>query len=128
MTWRRLGALPFDSPLTVLGTTVAEAFVLATYVLVGACIGIGFTYGGARGTLLIVPLALPAVLADLATRTGVIGTIANVELRPDIDHAEVPPAEDLLTLLLGLGGAAVAVVLAAVLLRALLRTAPVRAR
>jgi hypothetical protein len=128
MTWRRLGALPFDSPLTVLGTTVAEALVLTTYVLVGACIGIGFTYGGARGTLLIVPLALPAVLADLATRTGVIGTIANVELRPDIDHAEVPPAEGLLTLLLGIGGVAVAVVLAAVVLRALLRTAPVRAR
>ncbi|MFI8527054.1 hypothetical protein ACIGB8_21545 [Promicromonospora sukumoe] len=128
MTWRRLGALPFDSPLTVLGTTVAEALALATYALVGACIGIGFTYGGARGTLLIVPLALPAVLADVATRTGVIGTIANVELRPDIDHAEVPPAEGLLTLLLGLGGVAVAALLAAVLLRALLRTAPVRAR
>jgi hypothetical protein len=128
MTWRRLGALPFDSPLAVLGTTVAEALVLTTYILVGAGIGIGFTRAGAWGTLLIVPLALPAVLADLATRTGVVGTIANVELRPDLDHAEVPPAEGLATLLLGVGGTALAVVLAAVVLRALLRTAPVRAR
>lgn len=128
MTWHRLGALPFDSPLTVLGTTVAEALVLTTYILVGACIGVGFTHAGAWGTLLIVPLALPAVLADLATRTGVVGTIANVELRPDLDHAEVPPSEGLLTLLLGVGGTALAVVIAAVVLRALLRTAPVRAR
>jgi hypothetical protein len=128
MTWRRLGALPFDSPVAVLGTTVAEALVLTTYILVGACIGVGFTHAGAWGTLLIVPLALPAVLADLATRTGVVGTIANVELRPDLDHAEVPPSEGLATLLLGVGGTALAVVIAAVVLRALLRNAPVRAR
>jgi len=126
MTWRRVGALPFDSPAGVVGTTVAEALLLTTYILVGACIGIGFTYSGLRGTLLIVPLALPAVLADLVTRTGVVGTIANIELRPDIDHAEVPPAEGLATLLLGVGGTALAVVLAAVVLHALLRRAPVR--
>ncbi|MEV0891998.1 hypothetical protein [Promicromonospora sp. MEB111] len=127
MTWRRLGALPFDSPLTVLGTTAAEALVLTTYILVGACIGIGFRHTGAWGTLLIVPLALPAVLADLATRSGVVGTIANIQFVPDIEHAEVPPAEGLVPLLIGLGGAALAAVLAAVVLRALLRTAPVRA-
>lgn len=126
MTWRRLGALPFDSPLAVLGTTVAEALVLVTYILVGACIGTGFSHAGAWGTLLIVPLALPAVLADVATRTGVIGAIANVQLVPDIDHAEVPQGEGLTTMLLGLGGSALAVVLAAVVLRALLRTVPVR--
>ena len=127
MTWRRLGALPFDSPLTVLGTTAAEALVLITYILVGAGIGLGFTRTGAWGTLLIVPLALPAVLADLATRTGVVGTIANIQFVPDIEHAEVPSSEGLATLLIGLGGAALAAVLAAVVLRALLRTAPVRA-
>lgn len=128
MTWRRLGALPFDSPATVLGTAVAESLVLITYVLVGACIGVGFTHSRAWGTLLMIPLAVPAVLVDLATRTGVVGTIANVELRPDLDHAEVPASEGLLTMLLGLGGAALVVVLAAVLLYALLRTAPVRPR
>lgn len=126
MTWRRLGALPFDSPLTVLGTVVAEALVITTYLLFGACVGAGFAHYRAWGTLLIVPLAVPAVLVDLATRTGVTGSIANVELRPDIDHAEVPASEGLATMLLGLGGAALAVVLAAVLLSALLRTIPVR--
>ncbi|MFD7023148.1 hypothetical protein [Promicromonospora sukumoe] len=126
MTWRRLGALPFDSPLAVLGTAVAESLVITTYLLVGACIGAGIAHYRAWGALLVVPLAVPAVLVDLATRTGVIGAAANIELRPDIDHAEVPPAEGLLTLLLGLGGAALAVVLAAVLLRVLLRAVPVR--
>ncbi|MFI6425636.1 hypothetical protein [Promicromonospora sp. NPDC050880] len=128
MTWRRLGALPFDSPLAVLGTVLAEGLVVATYLLVGACIGVGFVHARAWGALLIVPLALPAVLVDLATRTGVVGTIANVELRPDIDHAEVPPAEGLVTLLTGVGGAALAAAIAAVVLYALLRTAPVRPR
>jgi hypothetical protein len=126
MTWRRLGALPFDSPLTVLGTVVAEALVITTYLLFGACVGAGFARYRAWGTLLVVPLAVPAVLVDLATRTGVVGSIANVELRPDLEHAEVPPSEGLLTMLLGLGGATLAVVLAAVLLYALLRTIPVR--
>ncbi|MFC8799777.1 hypothetical protein ACFT2C_18735 [Promicromonospora sp. NPDC057138] len=128
MTWRRLGALPFDSPLTVLGTGVAEGLVVATYILVGACIGVGFVHARAWGALLVVPLALPAVVVDLATRTGVVGTIANVELRPDIDHAEVPPADGIAILLLGVGGSVLAVVLAAVVLHALLRTAPVRPR
>ncbi|MDR7383669.1 hypothetical protein [Promicromonospora iranensis] len=128
MTWRRLGALPFDSPVAVLGTVVAESLVITTYLLFGACVGAGFAHYRAWGALLIVPLALPAVLADLATRTGVVGTIANVELRPDLDHAEVPPAEGLATLLLGVGGTALAVVIAAVVLHALLRTVPVRAR
>lgn len=128
MTWRRVGALPFDSPLTVIGTVVAESLVVATYLLVGACVGAGFTRARAWGTLLMLPLLLPAVLVDLATRTGVVGTIANVELVPDIDHAEVPPAEGLPTLLLGVGGAALAALLAAVVLHALLRTTPVRPR
>jgi hypothetical protein len=128
MTWRRLGGLPFDSPAMVLGTAVAESLVLITYVLVGACIGIGFTHSKAWGALLVIPLAVPAVLVDLATRTGVVGTIANVELVPDIDHAEVPTAAGLPSMLFGLGGGLLAVVLAAVLLYALLRTAPVRPR
>jgi hypothetical protein len=128
MTWRRLGALPFDSPLTVLGTVAAEGLVVATYILVGACIGVGFVHARAWGGLLIVPLALPAVMVDLATRTGVVGTTANVELLPDIDHAEVPPADGIATLLLGVGGSVLAVALAAVVLHALLRTAPVRPR
>lgn len=128
MTWRRLGALPFDSPVAVLGTALAEALVITTYILVGASIGAGFTHLGAWGGLLIVPLAVPAVLVDLATRTGVVGSIANVELRPDIEHAEVPPSEGLLTTLLGIGGGALAVVLAAVVLWAMLRTVPVRPR
>jgi hypothetical protein len=126
MTWRRLGALPFDSPLTVLGTAVAEALVIVTYLLFGACVGAGFAHFRAWGTLLIVPLAAPAVLVDLATRTGVVGSIANLELRPDIDHAEVPVSEGLMTMLLGIGGATLAVVLAALLLYVLLRTVPVR--
>lgn len=126
MTWRRLGALPFDSPAAVLGTVVAEALVITTYLLFGACVGAGFAHYRAWGTLLIVPLAAPVVLVDLATRTGVVGAIANVELRPDIDHAEVPASEGLTTMLLGLGGATLAVALAALLLYALLRTTPVR--
>ena len=126
MTWRRLGALPFDSPLAVLGTVVAEALVITTYLLFGACIGAGFAHYRVWGALLIVPLAAPAVLVDLATRTGVVGSSANLELRPDLDHAEVPPSEGLTTMLLGIGGATLAVVLAAVLLYALLRTIPVR--
>jgi hypothetical protein len=126
MTWRRVGALPFDSPAAVLGTAVAEALVITTYLLVGAAIGVGFTQVRAWGTLLMIPLLIPAALVDLATRTGVLGMIANVELRPDIDHAEVPPSEGLVTTLLGVGGGVIAVVLAAVLLYALLRTAPVR--
>lgn len=127
MSWRRLGALPFDSPGAVLGTAVAEALVITTYILVGAAIAAGFTHLGARGAFLIVPLAVPAVLADLATRTGVVGAIANVELRPDIEHAEVPASDGLAPLLLGLGGGALAVALAAVLLYVVLRTVPVRA-
>jgi hypothetical protein len=128
MTWRRLGALPFDSPAMVLGTAVAESLVLITYILVGAAIGIGFTHSTGWGTLLLIPLAVPAVLVDLATRTGVVGTIANVELVPDIDHAEVRAVEGLAPMLIGLGGGVLAVVLAALALHTLLRTAPVRSR
>ncbi|MEU4363760.1 hypothetical protein [Promicromonospora sp. NPDC023987] len=126
MSWARLGALPFDSVGAVLGTAVAEALVITTYILVGACFGAGFTHAGARGGFLIVPLAVPAVLVDLATRTGVVGVIANVDLRPDLDHAEVSTSEGLATTLLGIGGGVLAVVLAAVVLYALLRTVPVR--
>ncbi|GAA4695159.1 hypothetical protein APR04_002510 [Promicromonospora umidemergens] len=126
MTWNRLGGLPFESPVEVLGTAVAEAFVITTYILYGACIGAGFLRAGAWGTLLIVPLGIPAVLVDLATRTGVVGTLANVELRPDIEHAVVPMSEGLMTTLLGVGGGALAVALAAVALYALLRAVPVR--
>lgn len=126
MTWRRLGALPFGSPVEVLGTTVAEALVITTYILVGAGVAVGFLRVRAWGSLLMVPLLLPAALADLATRTGVLGSLANVEYRPDIAHAEVPPSEGLLTTLLGVGGAALAAVLAALALHALLRAVPVR--
>ncbi|WP_369370057.1 hypothetical protein AB1046_14720 [Promicromonospora sp. Populi] len=126
MTWRRLGALPFDSPVAVLGTAVAESLVITTYILVGACVAAGYLRTRAWGTLLMIPLLLPAALVDVATRTGVLGALANVELRPDIDHAEVPPSEGLMTTLLGVGGAALAVLLAAVVLHALLRNAPVR--
>jgi hypothetical protein len=126
MTWRRLGALPFDSPATVLGTAVAEGLVITTYLLFGAAIGVGFAHFRAWGALLIVPLAVPVVLVDLATRTGVVGSIANVELRPDLDHAELPASEGLTTMLLGIGGATLAVALATLTLYALLRTAPVR--
>ena len=126
MTWRRLGALPFDSPATVLGTAVPRRLVITTYLLFGASIGAGFAHFRAWGALLIVPLAVPVVLVDLATRTGVVGSSANLELRPDIDHAEVPPSEGLMTMLLGIGGATLAVILATLLLYALLRTIPVR--
>lgn len=128
MTWRRLGALPFDSPVEVLGTAVAEALVITTYILVGASIGVGFKRARALGTLLMVPLLLPAALADLATRTGVLGSIANIELRPDLAHAEVPTSEGLMTTLLGIGGGVLAVVLAALVLHALLRTVSERPR
>jgi hypothetical protein len=126
MSWRRLGALPFDSPGAVLGTAVAEALVITTYILAGACLAAGFIHAGAWGGLLIIPLAIPAVLVDLATRTGVVGAVANLELQPDLDHAEVPASEGLATMLLGIGGGALAAVLAAVVLHALLRTIPVR--
>lgn len=127
MSWRRLGGLPFDTPAAVLGTTVAEGLVAMTYILVGAGIGAGFARAGAwRGTLLIVPLVLPAVLVDVATRTGLVGSLANVELRPDLEHAEVPPAEGLLPLLVGLGGGVLAVALAAIAFRLVLRTISVR--
>ncbi|MFD2793678.1 hypothetical protein ACFS27_08960 [Promicromonospora vindobonensis] len=126
MSWRRLGALPFDSPGAVLGTAVAEALVITTYILVGACIAAGFIHAGAWGGLLIVPLAVPAVLVDLATRTGVVGAVANLELQPDLDHAEVPTSEGFMTMLLGIGGGVLAVALAAVVLYAVLRTIPVR--
>jgi hypothetical protein len=124
MTWRRLGALPFDGVAGVVSTLVAESLVIAAYVLVGA--GIGFAYkrhGAARGTLLSVALFVPAVLADVATRTGVIGVIANVRFEPDIENAVVPISQGLAPMLAGVGGAAVAVVLAAVALRFVLRDA-----
>lgn len=128
MTWSRLGALPFGTPLAVLGTAVAEALVITTYILVGASVGAGFMRARAWGTLLMIPLLVPAALVDLATRTGVVGTVANVELRPDLDHAVVLAADGLDTTLLGVGGAALAALLAAAALHALLRTAPVRPR
>jgi hypothetical protein len=91
-----------------------------------AAIGAGFTQVRAWGTVLMVPLLIPAALVDVATRTGVLGTIFNLELRPDLDHAEVPPSEGLVTTLVGVGGGVLAVVLAAVVLYALLRTIPVQ--
>lgn len=128
MSWRRLGGLPFESPLDVLGTAVAEGLVVTTYILAGAGVGAAFVRGRTWGLTLLVPLALPAALVDLASRTGVLGAIANVELRPDIEHAEVPSAEGLTALLTGVGGAALAALLAGVALHLLLRSAPVRPR
>jgi hypothetical protein len=126
MTWRRLGALPFDGVAGVVSTLVAESLVVTTYVLVGA--GIGFAYqrhGAARGTLASIPLFLPAVLVDVVTRTGVVGAIANVRFEPDIENAVVPTAEGAVPMLVGIGGALAAVVLAAAVLRYVVRDASV---
>lgn len=72
--WRAPGALPLDSVPAVVLAVVAAALVIVTYVLVGVGVLAGYRRWGAwRGTLAIVPLLLPGVLVDLATRTGVFG-------------------------------------------------------
>ncbi|MFC8597249.1 hypothetical protein [Isoptericola sp. NPDC057191] len=69
-------AAPLDvgTPAGAVVTAAGEALVVVTYVLVGVAVVAGYRRGGPwRGTLLVVPLLLPAALADLATQTGVFG-------------------------------------------------------
>src|SRR5690606_42021686 len=94
----------------------------------GGGAGAASVRGRTGGLRVLVPPARPPALVDLASGTGVLGAIANVELRPDIEHAEVPSAEGLTALLTGVGGAALAALLAGVALHLLLRSAPVRPR
>lgn len=126
MTWRRLGGMPFDGVAGVATTLLGESFVIATYALVGAGIGFAFrSHGGARGALLSIAVVIPAALVDLVTRTGVLGVAANVRFEPDIENAVVPTSEGVVPMLVGLGGALVAVVLAAAVLRYVVRDASV---
>ncbi|MFC7877963.1 hypothetical protein [Isoptericola sp. NPDC057391] len=64
-------ALGVDSPTGIVVQVAGEALVVVTYLLVGVAVVAGYRRLGAwRGTLLVLPLLVPAALADVATRTG----------------------------------------------------------
>ncbi|GAA1994159.1 hypothetical protein GCM10009718_34960 [Isoptericola halotolerans] len=106
------GAFGLDGPAGVAGTVAAESLVITTYALVGAAVLAGYQrWGGLRGTLAIVPLLVPGVLADLATRTGIF----SIPLR----DAAVGPV---LGTAVALGGGALAAVLAALVAHHMLRS------
>lgn len=75
MPWQGVaGPLALDTVGGIALTVVAETLVITTYALVGVAVLGGYhRWGWLRGTLAIVPLLIPAALADVATRTGIFG-------------------------------------------------------
>ncbi|WP_402373958.1 hypothetical protein [Isoptericola rhizosphaerae] len=105
------GAFALDTVTGVAATVVAQTFVIATYVLVGVAVHGGYRRWGAwRGTLAVVPLLLPAVLVDLASRTGIFA----IPLRDE-------PVDSVLGAAVSLVGALLAALLAAVVAHHVLR-------
>jgi hypothetical protein len=105
------GAFALDTAGGVGATVAAQTLVIVTYVLVGTAVHGGYRRWGAwRGTLAVVPLLVPAVLVDLASRTGVFA----IPLRDD-------PVDSALGLVVSLVGALLAAALAAVVAHRLLR-------
>lgn len=105
------GNFALDTAGGIAATVVAQALVIVTYVLVGTAVHGGYRrWGPGWGTLAIVPLLVPAALADLASGTGVFA----IPLR-DISVDFVP------ALIAALVGGALAAVLAAVVAHRLLR-------
>lgn len=110
------GPLDLDGPVGLIVTGAGEGLVLVTYVLVGVAIQAGYrTVGAWRGTLLVLPLLVPAAIADVATRTG----LAGLPLRDGYDDVVLGTVGTL-------GGGLVAAALAAVVAHRLLRTVPLR--
>jgi hypothetical protein len=113
------GAVAPADPGTPAGALVAaagEALVVVTYVLVGVGVLAGYRRHGAwRGTLLIVPLLVPAALADLATRTGALGVLIRGAGGDSIALAA-----------LGVVGAAATAALAALIAYRMVRAVPLR--
>ncbi|MFC6509147.1 hypothetical protein ACFQBY_11850 [Promicromonospora citrea] len=116
-TWTRQFGPPADGWAGIGLTVLTEACVVATYFLVGAGVAAGFRRFGFVGGTLWTPVALvPAALVDLATHTGVTALLTGLERLPGGAGG----------VLLALGGGAVAVLLAAWLLRLLLRAVSLR--
>ncbi|GAB6940432.1 hypothetical protein ACQP60_14685 [Isoptericola variabilis] len=123
-TYARLGR-PWQGPAASLGVdsatgivvqVVGESLVVVAYLLVGVAVAAGYRRLGAwRGTLLVVPLLVPCVLADVATRTGLFA----LPLRGGYDDVALGVVGTV-------GGALVAAALAAVVATRTLRPVPFR--
>jgi len=109
-------ALGVDTPTGVVVLVVGEALVVITYLLVGMAVVAGYRrLGAGRGTLLVLPLLVPAALVDLATRTGLFG----IPVRGGYDDVALGVVGTV-------GGGLVAAALAAVVATRLLRPVPFR--
>lgn len=110
------GGFPLDTVSGVAATVVAQTLVIVTYVLVGTAVHGGYRrWGPVRGTLAVVPLLVPAALADLASRSGVFA----IPLRDS-------PVDSAAGVVVSLVGALLAAALAAVVAHLVLRDATVR--
>ncbi len=116
--WTDVGPFAVDSVAGLTTTAVGETLVIVTYVTVGAAVAVGYRRAGPwRGTVLAVPLLLPAVVVDVATRTGVFGLV----LRGAPEPGPIPFA------VVVLAGGIAATALAALVLDRLLRSTPLHA-
>ncbi|MFD6176059.1 MULTISPECIES: hypothetical protein [unclassified Isoptericola] len=108
--------LGVDTVTGVVVQVVGESLVVVTYLLVGTAVIAGFRRAGMwRGALLVLPLLVPAALADLATRTGLFG----LPLRGGYDSVAVGAVATVV-------GTVVAAALAAVVAARMLRAVPLR--
>ncbi|MFD2793679.1 hypothetical protein ACFS27_08965 [Promicromonospora vindobonensis] len=116
-SWSRAYGLPVDGWAGIALTMLTEAFVVATYYLVGAAIAAGYyRHDMVRGTAYIIAALVPAALVDLATHTGVVALLAGPENLPDDGPG----------ILLGLAGGLAAIALAGWLFHLPLRAIPLR--
>jgi hypothetical protein len=115
--WTGAGPYAVDTAPGFATTALGETLVVVTYVLVGAAMAAAYRRSGPwLGTALIVPLLVPAAVAELATRTGLFAQSLHDVAEP------APPVAAVVTVVGGLAAAA----LAAVVLDRLLRSTPVR--
>lgn len=115
--WQGTAApLGVDTVTGVVVLVVGESLVVVTYLLVGTAVIAGFRRAGMwRGALLVLPLLVPAALADLATRTGLFG----LPLRGGYDSVAVGVVATV-------GGTLLAAALAAVVAARMLHAVPLR--
>ena len=117
LAWAREFGPPVDGYAGIALTVVTEALVVTTYYLVGAAIAAGYyRMGAVRGTAYVVVTLVPAVLVDLATRTGVTALLVGPQNLPT----------GALGVLLGVVGGLGTAALAAWLFGTPLRSVPLR--